>query len=179
MLRLTALGHACKMLYAYTDLCRFMQLFTSDVSCEDRHSIMHIVGLWMATATFLGIWWGHVGVRWIEARSPDVRLPALVLVIIGLGLNLYSLLSFSLTTSGMCSIFGTTMLWDAFELYRQQKRVIKGHAPAHPSNPRHAAYLAAPNSRATTAELLKREPSDPTVGSVPSSGTMGRIAGSD
>jgi len=140
---------------------------------------MQYVGLWMATATFLGIWWGHVGVRWIEAHSPDVRPAALALICAGLGLHYCSLISSSLTTSGVCSIFGITLLWDAFELYRQQKRVIKGHAPANPSNPRHAAYLSAPNSHATTADLLKREPSDPTAACVQTKDRIGRTAGSD
>jgi hypothetical protein len=125
--------------------------------------MVQLAGLSMAIATFLGIWWGHVGVRWLEAHSADVRSPALALIIVGLGLNLYSLIAPILTVAGVCSIIGITMLWDAFELYRQQKRVIKGHAPANPSNPRHAGYLALPGSRATTVDLLKREPSDPTT----------------
>lgn len=137
--------------------------------------MLQLAGLWMATATFLGIWWGHVGVRWVEAHSADVRPPALALIVAGLGLNAYSLFASSLTAAGVCSIIGITMLWDAFELYRQQKRVIKGHAPANPSNPRHAAYLAAPHSLATTADLLTHEPSDPTANTMPSSGRLGQI----
>jgi hypothetical protein len=125
--------------------------------------MLQLAGLWMAIATFLGIWWGHVGVRWLEAHSADVRPPAVALIVAGLGLNLFSLIAPNLTVAGVCSIIGITLLWDAFELSRQQKRVIKGHAPANPANPRHAAYLAAPHSRATTADLLKREPSDPTT----------------
>ena len=39
-------------------------------------------------------------------------------------------------------ILGVTLLWDSFEFWRQQKRVIKGHAPANPDNPRHARILA-------------------------------------
>jgi hypothetical protein len=138
-----------------------------------------LAGLWMALATFLGIWWGHVGVRWLEAHSADVRPPAAALIVVGLGLNLYSLVAPSLALAGVCSIIGITMLWDAFELYRQQKRVIKGHAPANPANPRHAAYLAAPGSRATTTDLLKREPSDPTAEGVAAPGGLGHSATSD
>ncbi|NNJ09104.1 DUF4491 family protein [Chloroflexales bacterium ZM16-3] len=139
-----------------------------------------LAGLWMAIATFLGIWWGHVGVRWLESRSANVLPPALVLIVGGLGMNLYSLFAPSLTAASVCSIVGITLLWDAFELYRQQRRVIKGHAPANPANPRHAAYLAAPNSRATTENLLNREPSDPTeFDSMPSSGSLRRSASSD
>jgi hypothetical protein len=111
----------------------------------------------MALATFLGIWWGHVGVRWLEARSPRVGPPAALLIVLGLGLNLYSLFAPSLTVAGVCSIVGITLLWDAFELHRQQKRVQHGHAPANPANPRHAAYLAA-GGPVTTEDLLDREP---------------------
>lgn len=142
--------------------------------------MLQLAGLWMAIATFLGIWWGHVGVRWLEAHSADIRPPAAALIGIGLGLNLYSLFAPSLTLGGVSSIIGITLLWDAFELYRQQKRVIKGHAPANPANPRHAAYLAAPQSHATTHDLLKREPSDPTMGaSAPMSGGLRGGASSD
>ena len=121
--------------------------------------MLQLAGLWMALATFLAIWWGHVGVRWLEANSVRVGPAATLLVAAGLGLNLYALNSASLTVAGVCSIIGITLLWDAFELYRQQKRVQKGHAPANPANTRHAAYLAA-GGHATTHDLLKREPGD-------------------
>jgi len=139
-----------------------------------------LAGLWMAIATFLGIWSGHVGVRWLESHSADIRPAALALLIAGLGLNLYSLFAPGLTVAGVCSIIGITMLWDAYELYRQQRRGAKGHAPANPANPRHAAYLAAPDSHATTKDLLKREPSDPTMsGSVQPSTGLQHTASSD
>ncbi|WP_129629510.1 DUF4491 family protein [Candidatus Oscillochloris fontis] len=125
--------------------------------------MLQLTGLWMAVATFLGIWWGHVGVRWLEAHSPNIRPPALILIVIGIALQIVSLFTPNLTLAGVASIVGITFLWDAFELYRQQKRVIQGHAPANPANPRHAAYLATPNSQAITDDLLEREPSDPTV----------------
>jgi hypothetical protein len=111
----------------------------------------------MALASFLGIWWGHVGVRWLEAHSERIGPPAALLVVLGLGLNGYALMTPNLTVSGVCSIIGITLLWDAFELFRQQRRVQKGHAPANPANPRHAVYLAA-GGAATTVDLLDREP---------------------
>jgi hypothetical protein len=118
---------------------------------------MQLAGFWMAMATFLGIWWGHVGVRWLEAQSVRLGPPAALLIIAGIGLNAYSLFAPSLTLSGVSSIIGITLLWDAFELFRQQKRVIKGHAPANPHNPRHARILAA-SPHATLVDLLDREP---------------------
>lgn len=120
--------------------------------------MLELTGLWMALATFLGIWWGHVGVRWLEAHSVRIGPPAALLVAAGLGLNLYGLFSPNLAVAGVCSIIGITLLWDAFELHRQAKRVQKGHAPANPANPRHAAYLAVAGSHATTEDLLDREP---------------------
>lgn len=119
--------------------------------------MLELTGVWVALATFLGIWWGHVGVRWLEAHSVRIGPPAALLVAAGLGLNIYGLFSPNLAVAAVCSIIGITLLWDAFELYRQAKRVQKGHAPANPANPRHAAYLAA-GGPVTTDDLLDREP---------------------
>ncbi|MFQ3664170.1 MAG: DUF4491 family protein [Chloroflexaceae bacterium] len=119
--------------------------------------MVQLAGFWMALATFLGIWWGHVGVRWLEAHSVRIGPPAMLLTLAGLGLNVYALFAPNLTLAGVSSIVGVTLLWDAFELFRQARRVRKGHAPANPANPRHAAYLAA-GGPATTADLLDREP---------------------
>lgn len=119
--------------------------------------MFELTGLWVAMATFFGIWGGHVGVRWLEAHSVRIGPPAALLVAAGVGLNSYALFSASLAVAGVCSIIGITLLWDAFELFRQAKRVQKGHAPANPANPRHAAYLAA-GGPVTTEDLLDREP---------------------
>lgn len=119
--------------------------------------MLQVAGFWMAIATFLGIWWGHIGVRWVEHKVTRVEPAALLLIIAGLGLNLYALVAPDLIAAGVCSIIGITLLWDAYELFRQQRRVQKGHAPANPHNPRHAAYLAA-GGPVTTEDLLDREP---------------------
>lgn len=114
-------------------------------------------GIVLATVTFVGIWWGHVGVRWVERHSTRIGPPMLILTLGGLALNGYALKASSLTIGGGCSIIGITLFWDAFEIYRQQRRVLKGHAPANPYNPRHTAYLAA-DKRVSLADPLKREP---------------------
>jgi hypothetical protein len=61
------------------------------------------------------------------------------------------------TLSAVSGIIGITFLWDALEFKRQQKRVIKGHAPANPKNPRHLRILAECKT-ATTLDMLDREP---------------------
>ncbi|MDW8403535.1 DUF4491 family protein [Chloroflexus sp.] len=116
-------------------------------------------GLWLALATFLSIWWGHVGVRWLEAKSADIRPPMIGLIIAGLALNVAALFAPNITIGGVCSVVGIALWWDAFELVRQDRRVRHGHAPANPDNPRHARYLA--EGKATLHDPLDREPSDP------------------
>jgi hypothetical protein len=118
--------------------------------------MLQFTGVWLALATFLGIWWGHVGVRWLEARSPSIWPPLGLLATAGIALNIFSLFAPNVATSGVLSIVGITLIWDAFEMYRQQNRVRKGHAPANPDNPRHAAILA--NGQGITEDLLDREP---------------------
>lgn len=114
------------------------------------------IGVVAALATFFGVWIGHVTVRKVEYRAPDLRVPILIAAIIGLALEIVALSSSSLYVSGACGILGMTALFDALEFRRQFKRVKKGHAPANPNNPRHAPLLA--EGTATTSDLLKREP---------------------
>jgi Domain of unknown function (DUF4491) len=119
--------------------------------------MLQLAGFWMALTSFLAIWWGHVGVRLLERNSVRIGPPMVVLALAGFGLNTYALFAPSLTIAGVCSIIGITLIWDAFELYRQEQRIKHGHAPANPANPRHAAILAA-HPQATTKDLLNREP---------------------
>jgi Domain of unknown function (DUF4491) len=114
------------------------------------------IGVVAALATFLGVWIGHVTVRQVEYRAPDLRIPMFAVVVIGLALELVALSSSSLYVSGACGILGMTALFGALEFRRQFKRVKQGHAPANPNNPRHVPLLAA--GQATTNDLLKREP---------------------
>ncbi len=114
------------------------------------------IGVVAALATFLGVWIGHVTVRKVEYRAPDLRIPIAIAVAIGLALEVVALSSDNLSVSGACGILGMTALFDALEFRRQFKRVKKGHAPANPNNPRHALLLA--EGKATTIDCLKREP---------------------
>ena len=116
------------------------------------------LGLIAALTAFLAIWGGHVSVRKIEFISPTIWLPTVIFATLGVLIEIFSLTTVHRPLSTVFGILGITLLFDAFEFTRQQKRIRKGHAPANPNNPRHATILAEPNSRATTHDLLKREP---------------------
>ena len=115
------------------------------------------IGLTAALSAFLGIWLGHVSVRVIERNAKTLWLPIFITILLGLTLEIYSLLTIYRLLSTITGILGITILWDALEFVRQEKRVKKGHAPANSSNPRHARILAE-YPFATTLDLLKREP---------------------
>lgn len=117
---------------------------------------MNLTGLFAGFATFIGIWLGHVGVRAVERRSVYLWKPALLLASGGLALEIFALFT-PAPFHFAIAILGITLLWDTLELFRQEKRVHKGHAPANPANPRHARILAE-SPTATTEDLLKRDP---------------------
>lgn len=115
-----------------------------------------------ALTAFFSIWIGHVTVRKVEFISPSLRLPTFLFASAGLALEYGSMLSANRALAVVFGIAGITLLWDALELTRQQRRICKGHAPANPKNPRHAAILVE-YPRAMTIDLLKREPLGRTV----------------
>jgi uncharacterized protein DUF4491 len=117
----------------------------------------HWIGVVAAAAAFVGIWFGHVGVRKIEAASPTIWLPTVIALGLGLALEIGALLTANLYLSSALGIVGMTVLFDALEFTRQHNRVAHGHAPANPNNPRHARLLAA-GEPATTLNWLDREP---------------------
>ena len=119
---------------------------------------MNLIGVAAALAAFLGIWLGHVLVRKVEYLSPNLWLPEVIFVLLGLTAEVGALLSGYHLLAAVLGIIGITLLWDALELIRQQRRVYKGHAPANPRNPRHVRILAGPGSHATVNNLLEREP---------------------
>jgi hypothetical protein len=119
---------------------------------------MNPIGLVAAAAAFVSIWLGHVAVRKIESAAPALALPSAALASAGALLEWLSSRSTDPVIAAAAGIFGITLIWDAVELWRQQNRVRKGHAPANPANPRHARLLAEAGTHATTHDLLKREP---------------------
>ena len=118
---------------------------------------INTLGLTAAITAFLTIWIGHVAVRKIEAKSRDIRPPMFIAFALGLIAEYCSLIIDNLSLKTVLGILGITLLWDAFEIYRQQNRIKHGHAPANLNNPRHAKILAEYSS-ATTLDLLKRDP---------------------
>jgi hypothetical protein len=117
---------------------------------------MNILGFICAATAFLNIWLGHVTVRFLEARAASIKLPVAAFAVVGLGLLAGALGSPSLPVSAVLGITGTLMLWDAFEFVRQQRRVMNGHAPANPGNPRHRRILAE-YPLSSSVQWLKRE----------------------
>jgi hypothetical protein len=115
------------------------------------------LGLIAAITAFLTIWIGHVAVRKVEAATSDIRRPMCIAVLLGLLVEYGALSTANRPLSTALGILGITLLWDAFEIYRQEKRIQHGHAPANPHNPRHAKILAE-HSSATILDLLKRDP---------------------
>ena len=115
------------------------------------------VGLASAAATFFGVWLGHVSVRRIEREVERLWIPSMLALLLGITLEIFSLVAGSTAGSAFCAILGVTLLWDAHEFYRQQHRVQNGRAPANPQNPRHAQILAT-YPTATTNDWLDREP---------------------
>ncbi|RIK50817.1 MAG: hypothetical protein DCC59_12580 [Chloroflexi bacterium] len=118
---------------------------------------INTLGLTAAITAFLAIWIGHVAVRKVEAEARDIRLPMLIAIALGLTTEYGSLITDNRSLKTALGILGITLLWDAFEIYRQEKRIKHGHAPANPKNPRHAKFLAE-HPAATTLDLLKRDP---------------------
>jgi len=118
----------------------------------------NLLGLASAAATFLGVCICHVSVRKIEREVERIWIPSTLALTLGIGLELVSFQADSLILSTICGILGMTLLFDSIELaYRQPKRVMKGHAPANPRNPRHARILAT-HLTATTIDWLDRDP---------------------
>lgn len=118
---------------------------------------INALGLTAAITAFLTIWIGHVAVRKVEAEARNIKPPMFISILLGLLTEYGSLLTDNWSLKTVLGILGITLLWDAFEIYRQEKRIKHGHAPANPKNPRHVKILAK-HPAATTLDLLKRDP---------------------
>lgn len=118
---------------------------------------LNFIGLAAASATFLGVWMGHVKVRKVERETTRLWIPICIALLLGTGFGVFSLLTSSLILSAVSGILAVTFLWDALEFVRQQKRVKIGHAPVNPKNPRHGKILAE-YPEATTLDWLDRDP---------------------
>ncbi|GEM_PF-1085109 len=115
------------------------------------------VGVVSAISALLGIAFGHVVVRWLEFHIERLWLAILAFVWGGFVLEGLSLAVNPLYLKISLGIWGMTLLWDAIELFRQQRRVQRGHAPANPGNPRHRRFLDDPSLSATPVDRLRDE----------------------
>jgi hypothetical protein len=118
---------------------------------------LNFLGLVTALIAFLGIWFGHVGVRIIERKATRLWIPIGGALLLGITLETWSLTTVHRPWSAVTGILGVTVLWDALEFLRQEKRIKHGHAPANPDNPRHARILLE-YPAATPIDLLNRDP---------------------
>ena len=111
---------------------------------------LQFAGPILAVVTFLTIWWGHVLVRITHYYMGTRPAPAIFLG--GLLLLLGSTQTGSDLLSATLGIVGLTLVWDAFELHRQEKRVRLGHAPLNPRVHKVAAGMAAARLAETATE---------------------------
>jgi len=118
---------------------------------------INLIGVAAALATFFSVWFGHVVVRKVERVTVNLWIPISLTLILGIGFGSFSFLTSNLTLSAASGIFAMTLVWDAREFIRQQKRIRCGHAPANPNNPRHLKILAE-CPEAATFNWLDREP---------------------
>src|ERR1043165_5284519 len=102
---------------------------------------MNTIGVVAALTAFLSIWFGHVAVRKVEFISSTIWLPTIIFAVVGLLSEYLSLITNNQLLNTALGILGITLLFDALEFTRQQRRIIKGHAPANRKNPRHVKIL--------------------------------------
>ncbi len=118
---------------------------------------VNFTGLAAALAAFFGIWIGHVSVRKAESTARTIWIPVVIYAVLSIAAIIGAVQSPQPPVEAALGALGFTLAFDVFEMFRQQRRVIKGHAPANPQNPRHARIMKE-HGTATTIDLLKREP---------------------
>lgn len=84
----------------------------------------------LAVVTVLTIGVGHVTVRKLNYHLGT--WPAYPLFVFGIGALAASLFVSSDLVSAVLGIVGITTAWDGVEMFRQERRVAKGHAPRNP-----------------------------------------------
>lgn len=114
---------------------------------------MNLIGIWMTVITLLGIWSGHVAVRWLEYRLNHLWVACLPLTAAGLALLAVSTRAELPALSAGLGLAGIILVIDAVELIHQDHRVKIGRAPANPANPRHARILRKFPAAVTTNPL--------------------------
>jgi hypothetical protein len=119
--------------------------------------MLNPIGIVCALTTFVSVWLGHVVVRRLEFVARHLLPVTLGFLTLGILAEFLALRQPNQTGSAVLGILGITFLWDAFEVVRQERRIYKGHAPANPDNPRHAAIMKQ-SPAATTQDWLQREP---------------------
>jgi hypothetical protein len=91
---------------------------------------MNFHGLEIGAIMILAIGLGHVIVIKWEYYWGAKSWPGMLAI--GLGLIIWSLFIDNMLLSGGLGMFGATMLWGIYELFKQQKRVEKGLFPRNP-----------------------------------------------
>ncbi|MGB9673609.1 MAG: DUF4491 family protein [Anaerolineales bacterium] len=102
---------------------------------------LNFIGIVIGTSLLLGIWLGHVSVRKLEFHLVNLGLAAFLFFLGGIGCEIGALFISNHIGSAVLGVIGMTLIWDGLELFRQQKRVQRGHAAANPANPRHRRIL--------------------------------------
>lgn len=95
--------------------------------------VISYTGPVLAITVFITIGAGHVMVRYLNYHFGTK--PGIPFLLAGIALMGYSLFVQSDLWSSVIGIIGMTVLWDGIEFYRQEKRVLKGHAPENPKRP--------------------------------------------
>lgn len=93
----------------------------------------NFTGIILAVTVFITVAIGHEFVRKITYYYGTK--PAPFVFIIGIGLFISSLYVNSYLLSAVIGVFAITVVWDGYEIYKQEERIRKGHAAENPNRP--------------------------------------------
>ena len=91
---------------------------------------MNFYGMVMGSTMILAVGLGHLLVVKWEYYWGSKTWPGLF--VIGFSIVVISCLVNNILLSGSIGIFGATLLWGVFELFKQKKRVERGWFPRNP-----------------------------------------------